>query len=163
MKVANGKLRVNGNEISIRIAALKTIYVNPEYKGIPDHIYREIANPEFEGNVYSVLQTIFKKTSTLSVPSLLFQYLSKSLWIAYRRNQFKKVVKFTEDEKRMLEAYDVEFETAEVIVKLLDRRHHYEFLREDIYFLAMILISFGNRRNLMMNRMRCANLSLRKL
>ncbi|WP_303016078.1 BglG family transcription antiterminator [Holdemania massiliensis] len=153
MKVANGKLRVNGNEISIRIAALKTIYVNPEYKGIPDHIYREIANPEFEGNVYSVLQTIFKKTSTLSVPSLLFQYLSKSLWIAYRRNQFKKAVKFTEDEKRMLEAYDVEFETAEAIVKLLDRRHHYEFLREDIYFLAMILISFGNRRNLMIQEM----------
>ncbi len=29
------KLKVNGNEIAIRIAALKTIYVNPEYKGIP--------------------------------------------------------------------------------------------------------------------------------
>ena len=40
MNFANGKLKVNGNEIAIRIAALKTIYVNPEYKGIPDNIRR---------------------------------------------------------------------------------------------------------------------------
>ena len=49
----------------------------------------------------------------------------------------------------MLESYDVEFSAAEAIVALLDRRYHYEFLRDDSYFLAMILISFGSRRNLM--------------
>ena len=81
MNFANGKLKVNGNEIAIRIAALKTIYVNPEYKGIPDNIRRQITNPEFEENVYEALESFFKQSETLSVPSLLFQYMSKSLWI----------------------------------------------------------------------------------
>lgn len=163
MNFANGKLKVNGNEIAIRIAALKTIYVNPEYKGIPDNIRRQITNPEFEENVYEALESFFKQSETLSVPSLLFQYMSKSLWISYRRNQFNKCVSFTEEEKRMLKSYDVEFSAAEAIVALLDRRYHYEFLRDDSYFLAMILISFGSRRNLMIQEMDNETYALCKL
>lgn len=59
--------------------------------------------------MYEALESFFKQSETLSVPSLLFQYMSKSLWISYRRNQFNKCVSFTEEEKRMLESYDVEF------------------------------------------------------
>lgn len=163
MNFASGKLKVNGNEIAIRIAALKTIYVNPEYKGIPDNIRRQITNPEFEDNVYEALESFFKQTEALSVPSLLFQYMSKSLWISYRRNQFNKCVSFSESEKQMLEGYDVEFAAAEAIVALLKRRYHYEFLRDDSYFLAMILISFGNRKNLMIQEMDNESYALCKL
>lgn len=163
MNFVNGKLKVNGDEIAIRIAALKTIYVNPEYKGIPDNIRREITNPEFEDNVYATLESFFKQTEALSVPSLLFQYMSKSLWISYRRNQFHKCVSFTESEKQMLEGYDVEFSAAEAIVGLLKRRYHYEFLRDDSYFLAMILVSFGSRRNRIIQEMNNESYALCKL
>lgn len=148
-----GLIKVVGSELGIRISILSTIFVNPEFKGIPNDILKIVTNPVFEKNVYNTMENVFYRSMDLAIPSLSFQYMAKGLWISYRRNQFGYYIEFSEEEKAMLRQYVCEYEVANEIIRLLEKKYMYTFRNEDVYFMTIMIASFSNMKNCVIQKM----------
>lgn len=153
VKIVDKKIKIISDERDIRIAALNTIYVNPEYKGFTKNVLNYIVDEFFESNVLEVIQQVFSSNEQITLPMVSFKYISKLLFISYRRNQFGELIHFSQLEKEMLQWYNVELSISKEILRLLKYKFNYVFLEEDIYFLVLIIVAFSNRRDLVIQEM----------
>ena len=146
IKIKNENISIRGNELYIRNSILSTIFVNPSFKEYPQSVKQLITDEEFESNIYGIIIECLKKFKNISVSDLAVIYITKWLFVSYRRESFGNKIFLNNDDVNLVKKYTFELTLAQEIIESAKGYYKYYFDENDIYILAALIASFGDMK-----------------
>ena len=145
--IKNGIVFADGKEINIRTGILRTIFLNPGFRGITDDLRSEITDEKFDYNVYTIIRKSFRANEFLSFSEACIQYLVKALYVCVTRNRNGHKLKFEQSGIEMINRCQDCHAIAESIVRDVNKGTDNNLNENDTLFLTILLASFHDSKN----------------